>query len=285
MAQKLSLKTLLAAIDEMAPFSLAETWDNVGLMVGDPAQEVEGILLALDPTEEVLAEAIASQANTLITHHPPIFHPLKNIRLDNPTGRLLAQALQHNISIISCHTNLDIVHDGVSDAMAKGIELGNLQPLTTQQTPGDDNSATMGFGRIGTLPTPLSAKDFLHLLMTALKTPVLQVAGNCPEKVKTVALCGGSGSDLTETALNKGAQVYITAEVKHSVARWAEASDFCVIDAGHFSTENQIIPLFADLLDNSLRAKGSSTPIQISSKQSNPFKGVVLHDNTVRYCH
>ncbi|MDH3393529.1 MAG: Nif3-like dinuclear metal center hexameric protein, partial [Desulfobulbaceae bacterium] len=108
---------LVSVLNELAAFSLAESWDNVGLLAGDPAQQVRGILVALDPTEEVLDEAVANGCNVIITHHPLIFKPLKAVRLDQPIGRLLGRSLAAGVAMIACHTNLDLVGGGVNDVL------------------------------------------------------------------------------------------------------------------------------------------------------------------------
>lgn len=275
--EKLSTTTLLSILNSIAPFAMAEPWDNVGLMLGNPEQQVTGILIALDPTEALIQEALAQNLNTILTHHPLIFHPLKTIPGNTPLGRMLKTALSHDLALIACHTNLDLATCGVSNALAEKLGLHDTKPLTGQETAATMGQAT-GFGKIGSLPEPLPSGQFLHRLLTALAAPGLQIAGVLPETIHTVALCGGSGSDLAETARNMGAQVYITGEVKHSVARWAEAADFCVIDAGHYPTENLIVPDLAEILKKSCAARGF-TPIITIAKQDNPLQWVVLDDN------
>jgi dinuclear metal center YbgI/SA1388 family protein len=251
-------------------------------MAGDPDRQVSGILIGLDPTEALLHEALALNLNTILTHHPLIFHPLKTIPNNTPMGRILKTALGHDLSLIACHTNLDLVAAGVSNALAEKIGLRDTRPLVEQDpaTPGQ----SPGFGKIGTLPVPLSSDQFLSLLLTALAAPGLQFAGSLPEKIHRVALCGGSGSDLAETAWRMGAQVYITGEVKHSVARWAEDAGFCVIDAGHYPTENLIVPVLAEMLKKSCANRGFTPTITTTVQQDNPMQWVVLDDNKPRFC-
>jgi dinuclear metal center YbgI/SA1388 family protein len=275
-AETFSTTTLLSILNSIAPFAMAEPWDNVGLMVGNPDQQVSGIMVALDPTEALIHEALSQNLNTIITHHPLIFHPLKTIPSNTPIGHMLKTALSHDLVIIACHSNLDLVSAGVSNALAEKLGLHDTRPLT------DLAPATQGqggFGKIGTLPTPLPSGQFLTHLLTALAAPGIQIAGRLPETIHTVALCGGSGSDLAETALSMGAQVYITGEVKHSVARWAEATDFCVIDAGHYPTENLVVPIFTEILKKSCATQGFTPTINITAQQDNPMQWVVLNDN------
>jgi dinuclear metal center YbgI/SA1388 family protein len=275
MGTNLKVKDLLGTLDKIASFSLAEQWDNVGLMVGDPGQQIKGILVALDPTEEVLGEAKECGANCIITHHPLIFNPLKSIYTNQPQGRFLHQALKSEISVIGCHTNLDQAVGGVNDVLAKS--LGMVEPRALVPTgKGQDaaeNSAVSGpgFGRVGRLAETLSRKAFIERLCSFLNLPVLRVAGQIPEEINTVAVCGGSGSDLAEVAFASGAQVYVTGEVKHSMARWAEASGFCIVDAGHFATENPVVESLVKMLEDVFAEQGINVPVQPSAKQESPF--------------
>ncbi len=280
--EKFSTTTLLSILNSIAPFAMAEPWDNVGLMVGDPDQQVNGILIALDPTEALIHEALSQNLNTILTHHPLIFHPLKTIPSNTPMGRMLKTALSHSLTLIACHTNLDLVAAGVSNALAKKLGLQNTKPLTGKESAAQDQNP--GFGKIGTLAAPLPADHFLTHLLTTLDTPGIQMVGSLPETIHTVALCGGSGSDLAETAWAMGAQVYITGEVKHSVARWAESAGFCVIDAGHYPTEKLIVPVLAEILKKSCADRGLTPTITTTADQGNPMQWIVLHDNKPRFC-
>lgn len=258
-----TVSDLLETIDQLAPFALAEEWDNVGLMVGAPAHQVSGVLVGLDPTETLLAEALRLGANTIVTHHPLLFKPAKTIRTDQPLGRTIAKALAGNINIIACHTNLDVVGDGVSDTLAQQLGLTNCQPLT--------GNGNIGFGRIGNLGQPLAGDSLLAKLCAVLRSPALLVAGTLPPTISRIAVCGGSGSELAEAALALGAQVYISAEIKHSTARWAEMACLCLVDAGHFATENIITNDFARRLAEALAAAGHTLPVQATTTLQPPF--------------
>ena len=275
MGRNITVKDLLETLDKIAAFGLAEQWDNVGLMVGDPDQQIQGVLVALDPTEEVLAEAKESATDCIITHHPLIFNPLKAIYTNQPMGRLVRQALKNDISVIGFHTNLDQAVGGVNDVLAESLGMVKSMPLAPvdrgQGRAESLESADIGFGRVGRLAEPLSSKDFIKRLCVFFNLSVLRVAGELPEEINTVAVCGGSGSDLAETAYASGAQVYITGEVKHSTARWAEAVGFCIIDAGHFATENPVVDSLVKVLEDDFAEKGISIPVNPSAKQQNPF--------------
>lgn len=261
------LRDILSILDKAAPFSLAESWDNVGLIIGNPDQEISGILLGLDPTTDLLQEAIETNTNLIITHHPAIFHPLKSIRTDQPVGRFLADALKKDIAVVACHTNLDVIQNGVSRVLAEKIGLIGLAPIAESHT----ELSGIGFGRIGSLKNPEDSDVFLARLCDILQLPSLRICGPIPEKVSRVAVCGGSGSELAESALAQQAQIYITGEVKHSTARWAEESGLCVIDAGHFATENLAVEAFAAVLREMLTAQDVDIAVRTTNSQNNPF--------------
>ena len=268
-AEQLLLRDLVDILNRVADFSLAESWDNVGLMVGDPQKPVNGILVALDPTEEVIDEALAKGCDTIISHHPLIFEPLKSVRLDMPTGRTVARCIADGVAVISCHTNLDVIHEGVSDQLGHCLGLNAMQPLAGGV---DDAGNPQGFGRIGTMQSPLAGRAFLAHARQALDLPVIGYAGELPEKISRVAVCGGSGSSLAEAAFAAGAEVYISGEIKHSTARWAEAVGFCVLDCGHYATEKFIVPALAGMISEIFAAEVIGVPVSASSRQTAPFR-------------
>lgn len=263
----ITVEFVLRCINQLAPPSFAESWDNVGLLIGAPDQQVTGIMVGLDPTSQLFDEAIAHGANLLITHHPIIFSALKAIRTDLPTGALIRQAIVHHLGVIACHTNLDAVPNGVSASLARQLGLGDLSVLS----PSLGGSDGIGCGQLGSLSAPLTGKEFLGHLCTSLGLPLVSVAGRLPALIERVAVCGGSGSEFAALAQSRGAQVFITGEVKHHIARWAEESGFCVVDAGHFATEQGICRSFAAELTTLLADQALSPPVFLTEQQKNPF--------------
>ncbi len=239
------IKDIIFSLNSHAPFSLAEQWDNVGLLLGDARRKVSSLLIGLDPTSVLIDEAIAIGADTVITHHPLIFQPIPAIDTASPFGRIIEKALQHGISIIACHTNLDSAENGVSDALGRALGLANLMPLIISPKATQPGH---GMGRIGSYPEGITCSVFLRHLRQSLGLASLYVAGPLPDTITTVALCGGSGSDLAAIAYEKGADLYLTAEIKHHIARWAEEHRFCLIEGTHYATERPAIGLLADIL-------------------------------------
>ncbi len=263
----IQIKTILSILETIAPHHLAADWDNAGLLVGSPQSRVDGILLALDPTVALIAEAQSLHANLIITHHPAIFQPLKSLRTDQPSGQFLAAALRAGISVIGCHTNFDAAEGGVSDVLAQVLGLADIFPLLPQE-----QGRRCGIGRIGSLSEALPPEDFLARLLRAADFPWLLEAGLRPAAVAKIAVCGGSGADLAETALAAGADVFLTSEIKHHVARWAEEAGLWLLDGGHFATENPAMRRLSQLLAEQARQRGLSLPIIHLARQEAPLR-------------
>ena len=240
-----TVQDILDILQQITPQSLAEDWDNVGLLVGAPHRQAQRVLVALDPTDALMDAARAGRFDTIITHHPAIFRPLKSLRTDTPIGGFIARAIREEVGVIACHTNLDAIPGGVSDVLARALELDATRPLVSA---GSGCDAACGLGRIGAYPSPLAPENFLDRLRRACAPPWILEAGPRPALIRTAAVCGGSCSDFAETALRFGADVFVTAEVKHNVARWAEESGLWLLDAGHFATEQPAMTAFGDLL-------------------------------------
>ncbi len=266
-----TVQNILNILQDIAADDLAETWDNIGLLIGSPRNRVTSILLGLDPTVDLLAQARNLEAELIITHHPAIFHPLKALRTDQPVGNFISSALQANINVIGCHTNLDATTGGVSDVLAQALGLVHTAPLVSANNSGTN----CGLGRIGNLQTPATADTFIAAINKALSPPWLLEAGPRPDTVSRVAVCGGSCSDFAETARLAGADVFITAEVKHAVARWAEEAGLWLIDGGHFATENPAMPALQSLLTGRLKQTDKTVQIH-TARQDPPLKLVTM---------
>lgn len=266
-----TINDIIGCLDEIAPFAIAESWDNVGLLVGDRNRKVSSILVGLDPTSRLLEEAIAANINTVITHHPAIFRPIPSIDTSDPAGKFLEKALSNRINVLACHTNLDSTCSGVNDALAELLELQDTRPLIPSASHAADGS---GMGRIGFYPTKKSRKDFVTNVLKVLEIPSVQIAGNIPEIISCVALCGGSGSDFAEMARNCGADVYISSEIKHNIARWAEEAGFCIIDGTHYATEKPGVKLLTKKLQDYACKKGWKIKIKETITENHPFTTV-----------
>lgn len=264
------ISELLQVLESFAPAALAEKWDNVGLLVGSPENKVGSILIGLDATNDLVDEALAASADTIITHHPVIFKPLTTINTADPMGRLLQKALSHNINIIAAHTNLDSAIDGVNDVLAKGLGLSDLKPLA----PTEGGEGDTGLGRIGRYESPVPRQEFLARLLHLLDVESVNVAGELPENITTVAVCGGSGSDFGPTAHIRGAEVYISAEIKHSMAIWAREAGLAIIDGSHYATEKPATFYLAKKLEEIGALQGWKLNIILTETEKHPFASI-----------
>ncbi len=208
---------VLELLNREMPFSLAEEWDNTGLLIGHPDKEISRILVALDVTSDAIAIAKTIGAELIVTHHPVIFDPLK--RLDSHSLPYMLAAA--GIDVISAHTNADKSTGGVNDILATRLGLTDLH--TTED----------GFCRIGSLAEPMEAAAFARAVAQTLDTAVRTNGGGT---IRTVGVCGGSGGDFIAPLADK-VDAFVTGEVRHH--QWLEANDLgvTVIEAGHYATE------------------------------------------------
>jgi len=232
----LTVQQVFDFINERAPFETQLAFDNSGLLVGHPDNEVTGIHFALDVTNAVIDEAIAKGANLIVTHHPMMFSPIKRLVETNYEARLLCRMIREGISLISAHTNLDQATGGCNDVLAQRI---GLTDITGE-----------GFVRVGALSKPLTASELADHISSALGDTV-RVMGDPAAVVEKVGMCSGSGADEWPAAAALGAQAFLTGEVKHHIALEAADSGIVMLEAGHHATEEPGIFALADALQNS----------------------------------
>ena len=230
---------ILHFIESIAPPYMAEEWDNVGLLCGRKDKEVRRILVALDPFRTVIDEAIALEADLIVTHHPLIFRsPLMAVNEDSETGRCVLTLIEHGIAAINAHTNLDLAPGGVNDVLARTLGLRNIGII--------DPIENYGLLRRGEV-TEQSLESFLANVRSALHCRGLRyVDGGRP--VRVVAVGGGSCADGMHDALAAGCDTFVTSDIKYNQFRTAYELGLNLIDAGHFHTENPVMPVVAERL-------------------------------------
>ncbi|WP_084053049.1 Nif3-like dinuclear metal center hexameric protein [Desulfonispora thiosulfatigenes] len=261
------VKDVIKQFEQLAPKEYAEKWDNVGLMLGSIDSNVQKILVTLDVTLHVVNEAIEKGIDLIIAHHNPMFNPLANITLDNPQGKLITKLIKSEINLYCAHTNLDSCPGGVNDILADLLELTDVKVLdkSSQVNTFDQN---VGLGRVGILPQETSLLEFIKQVKAALNIDSLRYVGNLDTKIKKVSLCGGSAASLINDAINIGADVFLTGDLKFHEAQDAENLGICLIDAGHFATEVPVVKKVAAYLQNSF----SELEIIESKINTEPFK-------------
>ena len=233
-----TVKDILDFLCEKAPLETQLSFDNAGFLCGDENSAVTKVMVALDITDSVIAEAADFGAELIVSHHPVCFTPMKSVTTGDLTGRKFVSMLSRGISAICMHTNLDAAADGVNDALCAALGAENLGLL-------DPENDTIS--RLCRLSEPESLEKFLLRVKSALNANGLRYAG--PEKpVQLFGICGGSGADSIPAAKARGCDAFVTADVKHHQFIWAGELDIDLIDAGHFSTENVIVPVLCGWL-------------------------------------
>lgn len=231
---QLLLSDVVAALERLYPPESAEDWDRVGLVVGDLAQPVRLVHLAVDPTLAVVQEAVAAGADLLLTHHPLLLRGVSSIATTSAKGETLTRAVLGDLAVYCAHTNADVATPGVCDALAAACGLGSVGPL--EQGP-------YAVGRVGSLASPMSLRAFAQRLAGALPASVggIRVAGDPEASVQRVAVVGGSGDDRFEQARACGADVYVTADLRHHPVleerEQTRGGRPYVVDAGHWASE------------------------------------------------
>ncbi len=243
------VKDIADYIEILAPKTLAEPWDNVGLMVGDYEKDVRTIFVCLDITSENVSKAIEAGADMIISHHPLIFSPLKRIVESDISGSIISTLIKNNISAYSAHTNLDHATGGTNDALADKLGLENVRRFTDDECCDEMGNQIDNIGRIGNLPTPIAIEDFVSLTKSVLGCSSIKYVGTPGDTVEKVALCSGAGGDGIYIAYRAGADAYVTADVRHHEAQLAFELGLNLIDAGHFETENTICEFMKEYLE------------------------------------
>ncbi|KHL12005.1 dinuclear metal center YbgI/SA1388 family protein [Mumia flava] len=367
-----SVGDVVAALDTWYPPATADGWDAVGTSVGDPADPVRRVLLAVDPLRAVVDEAVAWDADLVVTHHPLLLKGVHSVATTTPKGRVVHDLIRHGIALHTCHTNADAPRGGVSEAMAHALGLTDVTPLepasldplevwtvyvphaeaervalamhdagagalgdydrarftstgegTFRPNPGADptigevgvqetvpetrvemiaaarvreavrtalvgahpyeepaysvvataalDDLERGSGRIGTLAEPTTVAGLAQRCVDALPGhgSAVRVAGDPDAVVRTLALCGGAGDFLLETARARGVDAYVTSDLRHHpVSELREhAGAPAVLDVPHWAAEWTWLPVIADRL----RAAFTDVEVRVSEQVTDPW--------------
>jgi dinuclear metal center YbgI/SA1388 family protein len=261
------LREVLAALDARYDPALAESWDAVGLVCGDPDEPVDRVLFAVDPTSAVVDEVIGTGVQLLVTHHPLLLTPVHGVPADDPKGRLVHRLIRAGAALFVAHTNADRARGhGVNDALAAVLGLTDAVPLQPS-----DADPRAGLGRVGELPSAMSLRQFAAHAAAVLPATVggVRVAGEPNRMVRRVAVCGGSGGSLADAAVAAGADVFLTSDLKHHpVSEAAEVPGPALVDVAHFATEWPWLPVAADALRGDLSGR---VEVAVSRLRTDPW--------------
>lgn len=251
------LRDLAAALDAIAPRHLAEPWDNVGLLVGDPAQDVTRALLAIDATPAVIDEAVALGCELIVAYHPVIFDGLKRVT----AGSAAFTLVRAGVAAYSPHTALDVAAGGTNDVLADLVGMRDRAPLRVTRP-----ETGMGLGRVGDIP-PTPRATLLAAIRAGLGVGRLLVAGPLEGEVSRVAVGAGACGDLLKEVLASGAELYLTGEMRHHDALRAAGAGLTVACALHSNSERVTL----DRLAAQLAARLPAVRFTRSQRDRDPF--------------
>lgn len=268
-----TLGQLMLAVEELWPESLAEEWDEVGLVAGHPSAEISRVMFAVDPTLEVIDEAIEWGAELLITHHPLLLKGVTSVAANTPKGKAVHRLIESGTALLTVHTNGDSAVGGVSDVLADALGLENVSPLT----PAANGLPEEGIGRVGDLAEAMTLGDFAARVFGILPSVAggVRVSGDKDGLVRRIAVCGGAGDSLFNEVRASSADVFVTADLRHHPA--SEAREAAVngrpylIDVSHFASEWLWLPAAADALGNVLSDQSLDVEIRVSTTNSDPW--------------
>lgn len=241
-------KDIITIIDKKYPEKDAMSWDNVGLQVGDYDKEVEKIYIAVDATDEVIADAVALHADMLITHHPMIFSGLKKINNRSFLGRRVITLIRNDIAYYAMHTNYDIYGMADKAMHVLGFDSGDVLDITGN----DENGNPIGIGKVLTLDQTCTLSEMAGIIKEVFHLEGVRVFGEKDALVHKIAICPGSGKSDVAEALAKGADVYVSGDLGHHDCIDAVAQGMNVIDAGHYGIEHIYIKDMFEFLQNNL---------------------------------
>jgi dinuclear metal center YbgI/SA1388 family protein len=272
----LTLREVLDVLEGLYPPGTAQSWDRVGLVTGDPDQAVRRIHLALDPTLAVIAEAREMGADLLITHHPLLLRGVHSIATTSAKGASVTDLIVGDVALYVAHTNADVAEHGVGHALAQACGLTATEPLTLAED--------QPLGRVGDLEDAVPLRVFVERLASHLPAAAggIRVAGPPDAVVRRVALLGGSGDDLFEAVRASGADVYVTADLRHHPAlearEEARGGSPYLVDAGHWASEFVWLAWAQRALLAGLGQRATRVETHISTERTDPWTFVVGAD-------
>ncbi|WP_294065497.1 Nif3-like dinuclear metal center hexameric protein [uncultured Fusobacterium sp.] len=244
----LKAKDIIGNLEKKYPKANAESWDNVGLIVGKLNQEVRKVQLSLDATDKAIENAIKNGAELIITHHPMIFKPVKTITTMDNLGRKIIKIIENNRSLYAMHTNLDSSKNGLNDYILNLLGVENSKVIDVNEF-----DSEVGIGRLYTLSKELSIDEYATFVKNSLKIKNIRIISENREKtIKKIALINGSGMSYWRKVKSLGADLFITGDIGYHDALDAKEAGINVFDIGHFESEN----CFVELLRKDIEGMG-----------------------------
>ena len=215
-----------------APLELAESWDNVGLLVGRRTRPVHKIMTCLTVNQSSADEAVEEQVDLIVSHHPIPFHALKRITDETATGRILLTLMEANVAVYAPHSAFDSAARGINARIAAGLGLTEIRPIQIL-----DDQTGLGIGRLGTLKSPQTLEALAHSVKRFFRCDNIDVVGPASQKIQTVAVTCGAAGSLFDLVKKAGVDALILGETNFHT--YLDALDACIglVLPGHYATE------------------------------------------------
>jgi dinuclear metal center YbgI/SA1388 family protein len=236
-----TVAAIAAFLEQLAPFRLAEDWDNVGLLVGDGERNVTKLMTCLTVTPASAAEAVEAGAELIVAHHPMPFAATKRLTADTTVGRMLLDLIAARIAVFSAHTAFDSAGEGINQRLAAGLQLRGIAPLLP-------HTEGLGAGRWGWLTDPLPLGQLAARLKQFLAIERLQLVGDPKQTVRTVAVGCGAAGELLDAARQNDCDAMVVGEARFHTCLEAEALGIGLLLPGHFASERFAVECLADVL-------------------------------------
>jgi dinuclear metal center YbgI/SA1388 family protein len=228
----MNMRQIVAYLEKLAPLELAEAWDSVGLLIGDPDGQIERLMVCLTVMQATVDEAIAQGAHLIVAHHPLPFRPLAKIVCNDPTGQMVWKLCRHGISLYSPHTAWDNAQEGINQRIARRLNLDSIGPMIPHPT-----NPRVGSGRCGTLPMAIPSHEVVKLVADALPMAQPRWIGRTARRIERIGIVCGSGGSLISAAAAAGCQLLITGEATYHQALEASHRGLDLLLLGHGPSE------------------------------------------------
>ncbi len=260
----MKINNVLDILESWMPKEISEDFDNVGLLVGNPSQELKNIIVTLDTTVDVIEEAIDKDCNLIISYHPIIFEGIKKINEQKDyVQKAIVKAIENKISIYAIHTSMDNHPNGISSSLAKIIGLNKTSVLIPKDKKIDN--LKIGMGTVGYLSSKISEEKFLDLVKKNIKNNLIRHSKITGKKISKVAIVAGSGSFAIDECLSNDVDALITSDIKYHNF-FIENNKILLVDIGHFESEKHIKLVIQEYLKKKL----PNFTILLSEKNVNP---------------
>jgi len=258
-------------LNQFAPVSLAEDWDNVGLLIGNDANQASAVITCLTLTPDVASEAIRGKAQLIVSHHPILFRAVQRMTTQTWEGRMLIALIEARISVYCPHTGYDSARDGINQQLAELFDLSDITALRPQPA-GDGvdqiELKELGAGRRGSLPSATTLEDFNQQVKRRLGIDSVQYVGEPAARIERVGIACGSAAEFLPDAHEQDCQVLLTGEARFHACLEAETLGIALVLAGHYASERPAMERLAEILAGEF----PNLTVWASESESDPLK-------------